>query len=429
MVTPTDLPRNGIPVDPAIDYSHPILREPPHWTESEDEPEQSSSWLPVDVAAAMLGGEIAPDLGARADGRFLLYKGKVHWFFGTFESGKTWAALFFAGQVLNSGGRVLYLDFEDDARGIGWRLVQLGVLKSVVCDPTRFTYIRPDESLGSESARNAFDQSLSVAYDLAVLDGVTESIALEDLKDNHAGDVATWLKRLPKAVASRTGAAVVCLDHVPRDQGNRAMAIGSQHKMSGLDGVAYKFNCVEKFGKTKRGQSDMRVVKDRPGGVRGPLGVDYDPSDGSHFVGSFIMDATNAEVYSVSITALADGQAVSKAEGKPTEPQRPTWCMERIIERLQSDIDGELRGFNAVVKHMHKTVRGKGNKAISEAKWRAALMQLVEGFYVFRMPGPRNAQLHYGFGTFVELDKLKPDERLARAKVAVSQFGSDSARG
>jgi len=433
MVARTELPRNGIPVDPAIDYSHPLLRDPRDWTESEDEPahEQSNSWLPVDMAAAMVRGEIVPDLGMRADGQLMLYKGKIHWFFGTYECGKTWAALFFAAQTLAAGGRVLYLDFEDDARGIGWRLVQIGVTKAVIYNPARFAYIRPEESLASAEARSSFEHSLSQEppFDLVVLDGVTESIALEDLKDNQGGDIAKWQKLLPKSVAQRTGAAVVCLDHVPRDSDNHAMPIGSQHKMSGLDGAAYRFISVEKFAKGKIGKSTVRVSKDRPGGVRA-YGVAYEPKDQSHWVGDFIMDARDSDNYAVKI-AVPNAEENQQDSQEKTANERSTWCMERVLDRLLSDIGDSFRTQNAVVNYMHANVKGKGRKVIGKDRWRESLRDyLVEQGYVFQIEHGK-ALLHYGFAPFSELKDLPQDQRIprakqARAKMELHRIGAES---
>lgn len=405
----------------------------PDWMDDDsaglDLNEPRNSWSAVDMTTAMAKGEVHADLGARSDGAKLLYSGRVHWFFGSFESGKTWAALFLAAQELNNGNRVLYLDFEDDASGIGQRLQKLGVPLDVILDPLRFSYIRPDESLRSEASRNAFEATLTQSFTLAVLDGVTESIALEDLKDNQGGDVATWLSLLPRKVADRTGAATICLDHVPKDTDNQAMPVASQHKMNGLTGAAYRFVSVEKFGKTKRGQSNLRVHKDRPGDVRGPLGVDYDPKDGSHLIGHFVMDARDPQDYRVAIHVPKADDVDSVAGGtkalvaaKPKEPQDRLWCMERLVEYLLTDLSDTDRGQNKVVRHMHARVKGKGRTQISESKWRDALRALVTEHYVFQLDGPKAARFHFGFQPWSELTELTIERREALAKQAEAKL-------
>jgi len=80
---------------------------------------------------------------------------------------------------------------------------------------------------------------LDGVYGLAVIDGVTDSMGLFGLFGKDADDVARWHRTLPKAVASKTGAAVVCVDHVAKDSQTRGrFALGSQHKMAGLTPTA-----------------------------------------------------------------------------------------------------------------------------------------------------------------------------------------------
>ncbi|MHA7649395.1 AAA family ATPase [Mycobacterium sp. ML4] len=374
------------------------------------EPITPSSWCPVDMAVAMSAGEILPDLGRRTDGELLLYKSKVHWFFGNFESGKTWAALHFVAQVLQDGGTALYIDFEDDARGIGWRLYQLGVPIVVVQDSSRFAYIRPEESLTTQAALAGFEATLSLPFDIAVIDGVTESISIEGLKDSVGGDIAAWLKLLPKRVARQTGAATICIDHIPKAQDNRGMPIGSQHKMSGMDGVAYKFISEVKLGKTKAGWSYMRVIKDRPGGVRGPLGVDYDPSDQSELIGQYCLDATDAKAYRSSVTP----PVISTTVVANTKPDKH-WCMEHASAYLASHLDDAQRTQSKVIEHLQATVKAADGRPIGKDCWKPALKELCEKNYAYVESGPKNSKLYYHCALFDATKPSSPEDIARRA--------------
>lgn len=342
-----------------------------------------SSWLPVDMAQTFSREPVLPELGSREDNECLLYRAKVHWVYGTYESGKTWFCLCFVAQVLLDGGAALYVDFEDSERGVSLRLLQLGVPELVIQDVSRFVYIRPDEPLNLE----AFEPTTSRRFDLAVLDGVTESMALEDLQDGSGGDVAKWQTMLPKAIAKSTEAAVLCIDHVPKATNNRVMPIGNQHKMSGLDGAAFKILREDPFGKGVVGRALVRVSKDRPAGVRA-IGLDYNPTDNTHLVGEFVLDAATDSFYITAIVRAPTGNYIRRGDAK-----RNTWCMEQLSGYLTSELDDDQRSQNQVIKYMWGNVKNSSGKAIARDKWRVALDTLIGEGYVRVKPGPLNADL------------------------------------
>ncbi|WP_431236715.1 AAA family ATPase [Mycolicibacterium aichiense] len=396
--------------------------------QSDDDPfcetsdDECSSWAPVDMRTAMAGGEILPDIGTRDDGAPMLYAGRVHVFFGSFESGKTFAALYFVAQELNRGQNVLYIDFEDSGRGIGWRLNQLGVELDVIYNRDRFAYIRPDESLRSNSAATHFDSLLEGKYSLAVIDGVTESISLENLKDSSGSDIALWQSRFPRRIARETGAATICLDHVPKDLDNRAMPTGSQHKMSGIDGVAYSFTCDQKIGKGKIGRVFMRVHKDRSGGVRGPLGSDYNAKDQSALVGLFVLDARNATNYAARIEVpsgqIGSQSSVVIAESHSNAHEKLDFCRERLTEYISKSLPDDQRSGRAIVSALQSVKFRK--KTVGEQHWRNALQSLIDEHYVFTEDGPRKSKLHFKSEMFVA-GCGGSDEQRGKRKVAVER--------
>lgn len=88
-----------------------FLDDPYGTLDGDDDPFESS-WTAVDMAASLSSEPILPTLGARDDGERLIYRGKVHWVFGTYESGKTWLCLHLVAQVLNADGTALYVDLK-----------------------------------------------------------------------------------------------------------------------------------------------------------------------------------------------------------------------------------------------------------------------------------------------------------------------------
>ena len=164
---------------------------------------------------------------------------------------------------------VWYLDFEDDAHSVvGDRLVAtMGVTDDVVVG--QFAYFNPDGPVTDA----VIDHLLSLEGDppsLVVIDGVTEALAASGLSSNSSEEVATF-QRLPSALA-QAGAAVVLIDHLPKDAWVTEMnPIGSQHKRSGIS-VLYRVLPVEDFGRGRAGRAVVRECKDRPGHVK-RLGV------------------------------------------------------------------------------------------------------------------------------------------------------------
>ena len=114
---------------------------------------------------------------------------------------------------------------------------------------------------------------LSGTYALAVIDGGTDALGIfEHTRRRTTTTPARGSRRFPGLIATRTGAAVVLVDHVVKDTGTRGRwAIGGQQKMAGLTGAAYTVEVVEPLGRGIRGEVVLRVAKDRPGSVRRPV--------------------------------------------------------------------------------------------------------------------------------------------------------------
>ncbi len=231
----------------------------------EDEP---STWAPVDLAPILSDdGELEPPpaILPRSDKERLLYRGKIHSVAGEPEAGKGWLVLLACKDRIEAGEHVAYFDFEDEAPVAVDRLRALGLDDAAIRE--RFHYIRPDEPLDA-AGRAEIERLLAAKRPaLAVLDGLTEALALHgiDLRDNT--EVAKWLGDLPGGLRRR-GIAVVLIDHVSKDADSRGRySIGAQHKLGKAD-VHYSLIVKEPFGRGMEGRVLIRVEKDRPGHIR-----------------------------------------------------------------------------------------------------------------------------------------------------------------
>ncbi len=112
----------------------------------------------------------------------------------------------------------------------------------------------------------------SRTWTLGIIDGVTESLALEGLEPNANAEIAAWLGRIPRRLA-RTGAATAVIDHVAKNPELRGRwAIGAQHKLAGVDGCSIIVELLSPLSRADNepvtGRARLVVAKDRPGWVR-----------------------------------------------------------------------------------------------------------------------------------------------------------------
>jgi hypothetical protein len=346
---------------------------------------ERTSWWPRDLTAALAGEQTEPEPAvlARDDKHCLFYLGKINGLLGESESGKTWVLLAAVAQELTAGRPVLYVDFEDTDTSIVARLTALGVPTETL-DPATglFTYLAPDESLHGVAAKDLAEVLTLQTYSLIGLDGVNAGMTLLGLDLLSNTDATQFAQKLLKPLA-KTGAAVVTVDHVPKDKEARGKGgIGAQAKRAMITGCALGVEVLAPFGRGTTGKLKLTVDKDRPGHVRGV-------SEFAKNAGIAVLHS-NADTGSVSVHI----EAPNCTEAGEREPFRPTGAMEKI-SRLLATTDGPLSS-----KQIEVAVEGRSSII------RAALEALVAGGYISRHPGPRNAVLHRYEHTFREVDDL-----------------------
>ncbi|MFC8260404.1 AAA family ATPase [Streptomyces sp. NPDC057291] len=314
---------------------------------------------------AVLSGNAKPPVPAmlvRSDGNGLLYPGHIHMMYGESESGKSWVALVAAAEELKAGRAVLFLDFESDAVSICGRLIALGVHPDAIA--AHLTYVRPDGS--PETHSEAYSALLARPYRLAVLDGMTDAYMMLGLDPNSNTDVAHFIRTLPRRIANSTGAAVVMIDHVVKSNDGRGrFPIGSQHKLSALDGAAFLVEpaTTEPLGDGKRGVAILRVAKDRPAQVRKHSGA-YRGSDRTQEAGRVVLDSTGeGTTYEIlpPDSLSADGSV---------KPFVPSVLMRRIEEFLNDYPGSSATQIADGVKGMKKNVRETLTQLVQEGSVR-----------------------------------------------------------
>src|SRR5512133_372292 len=258
-------------------------------TEAEDE---DDSWTPVDLGAVLDGTfeRVQATIGHRNDDVAVLYPGKEHSVIGEPETGKGWLLLHVAADEITRGGRVLYIDFEDDEGTVVGRLHrELGVPADDI--KARFFYVRPD-SPGIQRYGRLLETTDPA---LVVLDGVTEGYGLHGWQIKENDDSPKWRTAFVKP-AMRRGAATLSTDHVVKNgEARNGYAIGGQHKKAGLTGVLFELINVQPFGKGMRGKSKLVIHKDRNGDLRQHGIPDSKQPRIAHFADLYL-DATGTDL-------------------------------------------------------------------------------------------------------------------------------------
>ena len=347
-----------------------------------------ASWGRVDLTAILAGDDepTLPTLMPRSDGVNLLYPGLVHSIHGESESGKSWIAQTECARLLAAGRPVLYVDNESDAKSVVERLRLLGVTKEAIS--THFDYRCPEASPLEDVA--GWQDMLGGAYDLAIIDGVTDSLGLFGFGIKENDDVARWMKRFPRQLAKRSGAAVVLIDHVTKSsEGRGRFAIGGQAKMAGLDGAAYSVDVKSPLGKGLKGRLTIKVGKDRPGQVRGHGGR-ADASRMQH-IADYVLDSTgDAPVATLWAPTADDGDA--SVEAQRQADSRKTGAREVVMRVLRAR--GAL-SRTEIDNHTRTEVPTGWHRPAGRADVRAAVDDLLAANLIETRPGARGGGLKY----------------------------------
>lgn len=382
---------NALAPTPAFTATHAVANL--DTSDSDDDTDLAAltaSWAPINLDAVLDGTwePEQPTLMPRDDDVHLLYPGRVHSFHGESESGKSLVAQAEAARVLADAGRVAYIDFESDQGAVVTRLRQLGAATEQI--RAALHYLRPEVTpYGLLHEREAWSTLLAHTYDLVVIDGVTEALVTYGAGSMDNDEITGWMRRVPRLIAQRTGAAVVLIDHVSKNSESRGrFAIGAQAKLAALDGAAYSVEVVEALGRGMRGVVSMRIGKDRPGAVR-PHGGPFRKSDRTQEAARVVIDSTGD-----SGTIRAHVEAPDRKVNDEPSTFRPTHLMERVSQHLALVGPSSLR-------EIIKSVTGN-EKALGQA----VVVLVDEGFIAVEKVGQKH--LHGLVKPFSEADDKQP---------------------
>lgn len=208
-----------------------------------------------------------PDAGGvRNDGVRLGYRGKTHAIVGAPESGKTLLMVAMACDELRAGGSVLHLDADDNSADDTFALyLSYGIGPEVLGDRARFRY---SAVATADGARRFVADAADWRPTMAILDAVAPFLALFGYDPNSNSDYRAWHAEIPQRL-SAFGSSVWQIDHTNRADGDGfRYAGGAGQKLGAISGAQYGVAVVEPFVPGHGGASALKILKDRPGGVR-----------------------------------------------------------------------------------------------------------------------------------------------------------------
>lgn len=342
-------------------------------TDTPSEPDRTSWWpRPIGTVIADRNDEPDPTHLARNDGHRLFYSGRVNGLLGESESGKTWVALHAVAQSLAIDEHALYLDFEDSAKGIDGRLRLLGVTEDQL---ERLHYANPDEALGLAQHVDLTEALDTSPYGLVILDGVNAAMTVLGLDvDSSNKDATVFTQRLLRPLAN-TGAAVVTIDHVPKNKDQRGKGgIGAQAKRAMTRGCALAVEVVRPFGPGMHGELKLTVDKDTPGKVRGV-------SASAKYAGIVHLDSSSTGV-------VMKVEAPDLRSPDERGPFRPTHLMEKVSRWLetipsgasQTTVENGVGGNRDNVRHALNVLVNEGHVVRSEGARKAVIHTLINPF-------------------------------------------------
>jgi len=355
--------------------------------EAQDDPyaRRETHWSRLDLGPYVRGEIVQqqPTVLCRSDGQGLLYPGRTNMLVAGTESGKTWIALYAALQTIGAGQPVLYIDLEDGAAGTVDRLKALGMGHEDI--QHGFTYVNPEQPLASMQqnrwgrhqpsdlgVRNL--EGLSKTLEavnpaLIVVDGMSVLYGLHSLDTNDVTGtdvINNWLKSL--VLTDET--TVVVIDHTGKGAQRGSQPIGSQHKLSMVQGSCIQVYPVEKPRRGGTGLLELIVIKDRPGWVRkvsegreghelAALATVDSVKDGETRI---TIDPPGGEEVTADLDA-DDGRAISRTQDGQIRAD---------IERMLRESPEGLSGME-----MQKRLRGLGGE-FSHERWATALSAMLE---------------------------------------------------
>ena len=242
-----------------------ITREREKW-QTQDTPADFTAGTTLDDLTAVFDDDVdlSPTPGIldrrHGDGGLVLPAGKLNWLYGLPAGGKSFVGAIGVSEAVLRGGRVMFLDYEDNKKTFQQRAAILGLNPKDHTDSFRYIHGGlADSPLATAQAQDWLSQADDTEMSLVVIDAAESSGCPSD-----GASVNEWLAKVVQPW-ERLGITIIVIDHIPKQREGRPDGpIGSQRKLAAVTGIALKVtgNC---WSKTKNGRLVLTCEKDRTG--------------------------------------------------------------------------------------------------------------------------------------------------------------------
>lgn len=276
--------------------------------------EEQGTPLYADIATLLDKGlpePPAPVLLRRDDGVAIFYRAQVNYLFGDPESGKTLVAQAAAAEAMRDGRRVLFVDIDHNGvEATVFRFLDMGVAEETLRDLDTFRYVEPEDKA---HLVHVVADAKTWRPAVAVVDSVGELLPMLRLSSNSPDDFTIAHTAVLKPLAM-AGAAVLAIDHLPKNVENRANGpTGTAAKRRAIGGVSIRVTINEQFVPGRGGSAFLCVNKDRHGGLRRHC----KPEGREPVAGLFQLDSSDERItWSIRAPQLGDA---AQAAGVSTD--------------------------------------------------------------------------------------------------------------
>jgi hypothetical protein len=329
-----------------------------------------SRW--IDLDGYVDGSYIPPTacLGAsRDDGIQFLYPGKWHTMIGLTTAGKTFWALWQAKAVMEAGGHVIYIHFEESSpAGTIARLLHMGTDPSLI--RKQFHWPASHPWTRGEMAEEI--ERLSDIPTLAVLDGINAACGDHGWDVSAASSVGAYRAMFVHPLTT-VGSAVLSLGHPVKNMKRQgeSYSYGAAGWLNDVDGVSYRLaSSNQPISRGKEGRSWLYSVKDRYGDVE-RWGVYEDSKDMPwYFQGGFYVDDRENGPLGVQHLKVT----VPSADPSAGQDKIDIGC-QRVLAFLESRTDPSWDSQNDLHDQM---TADPGTTPPQKADMRAILLRLLD---------------------------------------------------
>lgn len=340
----------------------------------------SDESLPYADIRSVLAGSlepVQPTMLCRTDGRALFYPSRLNVLQGSPASGKTWVSRMIALSVIQNGGHVMILDWEDTVQAFVAGLLALGAHPDEIAKYVHF--LKPDSSC---SNAKILRDVKALRIELLIIDSVAEALNFCGLSEDKPDEYLRWLAQLPRQAAN-AGTTVVMLDHIVKSKDEQGFwARGTGAKLGACDGATYNVRSSG-FNQTTSGHIYLTVAKDRPGGLPAKQGekaakIWMNPSEGGKIVGT-----------SVDIPPVEPTTSAGKADKKEHERAGQR---EAIANRILEVLDSPMTQ-NELLSVM-RSRRGAGPLIFTNAHVPDVLVDLVDAKAITHSIGKNRSNVY-----------------------------------